>query len=111
VEFTPSHRAGEGSPLVCLHGFTGTWRAWELVAAALERRHDVLAPTLPGHRGGPALPPEPVSTEQLLDQVEGMLDAAGIGTAHLVGNSCVGWRPTRTRSSPIRPAAVASPRR
>src|SRR5436309_504478 len=32
-----------------------TWRTWELVLPALERQHDVLAPTLPGHAGGPPL--------------------------------------------------------
>ena len=53
--FTSSHRGGSGSPLVCFHGFTDTWRTWELVLPALERRHDVLAPTLPGHAGGASL--------------------------------------------------------
>jgi pimeloyl-ACP methyl ester carboxylesterase len=53
--FTPAHRGGEGPPLLCLHGFTDTWRTWELVLPALERRHDVLAPTLLGHAGGPPL--------------------------------------------------------
>ena len=41
--FTPSHRGGSGLPLVLLHGFLDTWRTWELVLPALERRHDVLA--------------------------------------------------------------------
>ena len=41
--------------MVCLHGFTDTWRTWELVLPMLERHHDVLAPTLPGHAGGPPL--------------------------------------------------------
>jgi len=54
--FTPAHRGGTGTPLVCLHGFMDTWRVWELVLPMLERRHDVLAPTLPGHAGGPPLP-------------------------------------------------------
>ena len=43
---------------MCLHGITDTWRTWELVLPALERSHDVLAPTLAGHAGGPALPAE-----------------------------------------------------
>src|SRR4051794_32922834 len=55
--FTPAHRGGSGPPLVCLHGFTDTWRTWELVLPALERHHDVLAPTLAGHAGGPPPPP------------------------------------------------------
>lgn len=41
--------------MVCLHGFMDTWRTWELVLPRLERRHDVLALTLAGHAGGPAL--------------------------------------------------------
>ena len=55
VTFTAAHRGGSGPPLVLLHGFTDTWRVWELVLPALERHHDVLAPTLPGHAGGPPL--------------------------------------------------------
>ena len=54
--FTPAHRGGSGPPLVCLHGFTGTWRIWDLVLPRLERHYDVLAPTLVGHAGGPPLP-------------------------------------------------------
>jgi pimeloyl-ACP methyl ester carboxylesterase len=88
--FTPAHRGGSGPPLVCLHGFTGSWHVWELVLDRLERHHDVFAPTLPGHRGGPELP-DPLTTEAFLDVVEGSLDAAGITTAHLVGNSLGGY--------------------
>jgi pimeloyl-ACP methyl ester carboxylesterase len=88
--FTPAHRGGTGSPLVCLHGFTDTWRSWELVLPALERRHDVLAPTLPGHAGGPALPAEP-GAATIVDELEAAMDAAGFSTAHLVGNSLGGY--------------------
>jgi pimeloyl-ACP methyl ester carboxylesterase len=40
--FTPAHRGGRGAPLLPLHGFTDTWRTWELVLPALGRHHDVL---------------------------------------------------------------------
>lgn len=89
-DFTPVHRGGSGSPLLCLHGFTDTWRTWELVLPALEREHDVLAPTLPGHAGGPPLPDE-VTDRALADGVERAMDAAGIETADVVGNSLGGW--------------------
>ena len=85
-EFTPSHRGGSGPPLVLLHGFTDTWRTWELVLPELEKHHEVFAPTLPGHAGGPPLK-SPVVQEQVLDQVEAMLDEAGIEAAHIAGNS------------------------
>jgi pimeloyl-ACP methyl ester carboxylesterase len=87
--FTPSHRGGSGAPLVCLHGFTDTWRTWELVLPALERRHDVLAPTLAGHAGGPPL--GEVSDAALADGVERCMDDAGFERAHLVGNSMGGY--------------------
>jgi pimeloyl-ACP methyl ester carboxylesterase len=91
ADFTPAHRGGEGSPLVLLHGFTDTWRCWELVLAALEAEHDVLAPTLAGHAGGPPLPADGDPEEAIADAVEAAMDAAGFETAHLAGNSLGGW--------------------
>lgn len=76
--------------MVCLHGFTDTWRTWELVIPALERRHDVLALTLPGHAGGPPLAAE-LTADALVDQVERCIDAAGMRDAHIVGNSLGGY--------------------
>jgi pimeloyl-ACP methyl ester carboxylesterase len=88
--FTPHHRGGSGSPLVCLHGFTDTWRSWELVLPALERRHDVFAPTLAGHAGGPAIDGRPTG-DTLADAVERAMDEAGFETAHIAGNSLGGY--------------------
>lgn len=88
--FTPAHRGGSGAPLVCLHGFTGTWRAWELVLPMLERHHDVLAPTLLGHAGGPPIDGE-ASPELVADAVERAMDDAGFATAHIAGNSLGGY--------------------
>jgi pimeloyl-ACP methyl ester carboxylesterase len=88
--FTPAYRGGSGSPLVCLHGFTDTWRTWELVLPALERHHDVLAPTLLGHAGGPSIVGE-VGDAALADAVEHAMDEAGFETAHIVGNSLGGY--------------------
>ena len=79
-----------GSPLVCLHGFADTWRAWELVLPALERHHDVLAVTLAGHAGGPPIAGE-ISDVVLADAVERAMDEAGFETAHIVGNSLGGY--------------------
>ena len=76
--------------MVCLHGFTDTWRTWELVLPALEREHDVLAPTLTGHVGGPPIAGE-VTDALLADGVERAMDEAGFETAHIVGNSLGGF--------------------
>jgi pimeloyl-ACP methyl ester carboxylesterase len=76
--------------MVCIHGFTDTWRTWELVLPALEREHDVLAPTLPGHTGGPPLDGE-ITDGAMADGVERAMDEAGFEAAHIVGNSLGGY--------------------
>jgi len=75
---------------VCLHGFTDTWRTWELVLPALERHHDVLAPTLAGHAGGPPLDGDATGAA-LADAVERAMDEAGFPIAHIAGNSLGGY--------------------
>jgi pimeloyl-ACP methyl ester carboxylesterase len=67
-----------------------TWRSWELVLPQLERRHEVLALTLPGHAGGRPLTAAANATV-LVDAVEEAIDDAGIGIANLVGNSLGGY--------------------
>lgn len=55
--------------VVLLHGATSSSRAWEFVVPTLQRHLEVVAPTLAGHLGGPALsvPPRHV--------VDGIVDA------------------------------------
>jgi pimeloyl-ACP methyl ester carboxylesterase len=77
------------SPLVLLHGFLDVPRTWDLVRPALERRHEVLAPALAGHMGGPPLD-GPVGPDTLADAVERAMDDAGLDTAHIAGNSLGG---------------------
>jgi pimeloyl-ACP methyl ester carboxylesterase len=67
-----------------------SWRTWELALPSLERVHDVLAPTLPGHAGGPAV--DGVIDHRLMpDAVERAMDDAGFATAHIAGNSLGGF--------------------
>ncbi|MEA2167649.1 MAG: hypothetical protein QOF76_949 [Solirubrobacteraceae bacterium] len=77
------------STLVCLHGLTDTGRSWDLVRDQLAAEHDLHTPTLLGHAGGPAYAGDP-SLKAIADQLEKDLDAAGIGTAHIAGNSLGG---------------------
>jgi pimeloyl-ACP methyl ester carboxylesterase len=88
--FTAQHRGGAGTPLVLLHGFTDTWRTWELVLPMLERHHDVLAPTLAGHAGGPPAQGDALDAA-VIDAVERAMDEAGFEMAHLAGNSLGGY--------------------
>ena len=86
------YRAGEGEPLVLLHGFTGHWRHWKPVLADLVPRYEVIAPTLSGHNGGPAYP-SGMGLEKIADaddSLERHLNELGVGTAHFVGNSMGG---------------------
>jgi pimeloyl-ACP methyl ester carboxylesterase len=86
------HRGGSGEPLVLLHGFTDTWRTWTPLLEELERHHDVLAPTLPGHHGGePFAPSVELSIATVVDAIEREMDEAGFETAHLAGSSLGGW--------------------
>src|SRR6059058_733746 len=91
-EISPAlYRAGEGEPLVLVHGFTATWRCWLPVLAELVPRFEVIAPTLHGHDGGPP-PPDGAShtLSGAADDLEQMLDDLGVGKAHLAGNSMGG---------------------
>ena len=87
--FEPLHHGGEGPPLLLIHGFTDTWRTWDLVLPALQRGHEVLAPTLAGHAGGPPLPE--AGEGPLLDALERAMDDAGFGVVDIAGNSLGGY--------------------
>ena len=71
-----------------LHGFTATWQIWRPVLADLVSRFHVMAPTLPGHSGGPLYDGgAEFSFDRLAPWAEAELDAHGVDTTHLVGNS------------------------
>jgi pimeloyl-ACP methyl ester carboxylesterase len=61
------------------------------VLPALERRHDVLGPTLAGHAGGPRIDLSSLSDATLADAVERAMDDAGFGVADIAGNSLGGY--------------------
>ena len=42
---------GKGTPVLLLHGFLKTWRAWRHVMPILAREHTVIVPDLPGLGG------------------------------------------------------------
>jgi pimeloyl-ACP methyl ester carboxylesterase len=89
---TALYHDGAGEPLVLLHGFTDTWRAWKPILPALCAHHEVFALTMPGHHGGePWDRATALTLQTFVDAVERQLDALGLAQAHLVGNSLGGW--------------------
>ena len=83
---------GSGTPLVVLHGLGGSWHIWQPVLGLLTGRHRVVAPTLPGHPGGPPLPDGVAPTVALLtDLLIADLKRRGIEHPHVAGNSLGGW--------------------
>ena len=91
MRLTSLHRGGEGAPLLLLHGFTDTWRTWELVLPYLERRFDVIAPSLAGHAGGPRLDGGTDPDVAMVDAIEAVLDEAGWEAPAIAGNSLGGY--------------------
>lgn len=88
---TEGYRSGSGEAVVLVHGFAGSWHNWDPVLELLTEHHDVLAVALRGHSGGrPLAPGVQVGTDAMVDAVEEDMDAAGLRTAHLVGNSLGG---------------------
>jgi pimeloyl-ACP methyl ester carboxylesterase len=90
-EPTASVRRGSGEPLLLIHPFSLSHDVWADVVPHLERDHDVVALTLPGHWGGPRLRRRDVNLRAFADGVEDLLDDLGWATCHIAGNSIGGW--------------------
>jgi pimeloyl-ACP methyl ester carboxylesterase len=76
---------------VLMHGATGSGRIWQDIVPLLSEHHDVHAPTLLGHRGGPAIQRPPAKVSDMVDAAEHYLDEHGLARAHFAGNSLGGW--------------------
>lgn len=79
-------RFGSGEPLLLLHGFGSSRRDFGSVSSSLGRRFEVLAMNLPGCGASPQLDGRP-TVAAITDAVERTLDAEGVGTVHVLGNS------------------------
>jgi len=81
--------AGEGPPLVLLHGITGNSAQWESVMPVLARSHTVIAPDLLGH-GESAKPRGDYSLGAYASGVRDLLALLGHDRATVVGHSLGG---------------------
>lgn len=81
--------AGEGPPLVLVHGLSGAATNWTELAPLLATRRRVLVPELPGHGGSEPLPVAP-NLNGYADRVRHLAEQEGMLPAALVGHSLGG---------------------
>ncbi|MGQ0651870.1 MAG: alpha/beta fold hydrolase [Betaproteobacteria bacterium] len=83
--------AGEGKPLVLLHGTGGHAENYIRNIMPLAQRHRVIAMDFIWHGGSQTSGFDPQVLPPLVDQVLDVLDTLKIGRAHLEGQSLGGW--------------------
>ena len=96
-------RGGRGEPMVLLHGIGGELCVWEPVLEPLAEWLDVIAVDLPGFGHSPPLAGGAAPTPAALAAaIARLMDALGIASAHLGGNSLGAWGlPTGTYTPPL----------
>ncbi len=82
--------AGEGDPLLMLHGWPQHWYEWRGVIPSLAKRYRVVCPDLRG-LGWTGAPPGGYEKENLASDVLALLDALGLERVRLVGHDWGGW--------------------
>ena len=82
--------AGEGEPVVCLHGLGGTKASFVTTVAALAREYRVIALDLPGFGDSDKPLTAAYDAAYFADAVSAVLDELAIERAHLIGNSMGG---------------------
>ena len=81
--------AGEGAPIILLHGVGDSAYAWQWVMRPLSRAYRVYAVSFPGF-GDSAKPDAPYAPEFFVDFTAAFMDAMRIEKSMLVGNSLGG---------------------
>lgn len=82
--------AGEGPPLLLLHGWPQHWWCWRYLIPRLAEHHRVIAADLRGH-GWTAAPGGGYAKETLASDVLALLDALEVGRVGLIGHDWGGW--------------------
>jgi 2-succinyl-6-hydroxy-2,4-cyclohexadiene-1-carboxylate synthase len=101
---------GNGTPVVILHGFTGSCASVEGIAEGLRDRHRTLRIDFIGHGASDApAEQEPYAFDRCVDQIADVLDRLVEGRAHIIGYSMGGRvalglcaaRPERVKSATV----------
>ncbi len=83
------YTAGEGEPLLVIHGGGGDARSWWDVIALLAKKYTVYAPDLPGYGGS-----QPLDGSYFIPELSGFVDSfanhLGLEKFHLMGHSLGG---------------------
>jgi len=82
--------AGQGEPLVLLHGWPQHWWCWRHVVPLLADRYRLVMPDLRGH-GWTGAPSGGYDKEQLATDLLGLLDVLELPQVGLVGHDWGGW--------------------
>jgi pimeloyl-ACP methyl ester carboxylesterase len=82
--------AGEGDPIVFIHGLSGSWVNWLENIPHFAASHRVIAMDLPGFGHSP-MPADRISISGYARIVDELLHAVGIERAVIVGNSMGGF--------------------
>lgn len=82
--------AGEGLPLVCLHGIAGTLEAHLTLIARLQSEFHVVLYDMPG-RGWSGDPDCPYTIDYLSEHLQALIQALALKSPFLIGQSLGGW--------------------
>ena len=82
--------AGEGPPLLLLHGWPQHWWIWRHVIGELARTHRVICPDLRGH-GWSEAPRGSYAKATLAADILALLDALDVERTPVVGHDWGGW--------------------
>ena len=85
------NRAGDGEPLLLLHGTGGSRRHWNPLWSLLAPQRDLIAVDLPGHGESDPPPDEDHTPVGYANALASFLDELGIEQAHIAGVSVGGW--------------------
>lgn len=77
--------AGNGDPLILLHGYTQTSRMWTPVIPLLAERFRVIAPDLPGI-GDSGIPADGLDMKTAAERIHALAKSLGVETARVVGH-------------------------
>jgi len=80
---------GRGEPIICLHGWLGSWRYWVATMEALSARYRVYAIDMWGFGDSDKLP-ERCTVPHFVDLVDKFMEEEGLTKATLIGHSTGG---------------------